>query len=69
MNKQAIETEYKRICDKLGFIPKKFKPAIPKDVSEDYGHIETLFDYLSTDEMLFLYENGYLTNWYNQADK
>ena len=40
-----------------------------KDVSEDYGHIETLFDYLSTDEMLFLYENGYLTNWYNQADK
>ena len=46
MNKQAIETEYKRICDKLGFIPKEFKPAIPKDVSEDYGHIETLFDYL-----------------------
>ena len=40
MNKQAIETEYKRICDKLGFIPKE----------------------LSTDEMLFLYENGYLTN-------
>ena len=26
MNKQAIETEYKRICDKLGFIPKEFKP-------------------------------------------
>ena len=22
MNKQAIETEYKRICDKLGFITK-----------------------------------------------
>ena len=56
MNKQAIETEYKRICDKLGLFSKNLNPLSPKDVSEDYGHIETLFDYLSTDEMLFLYE-------------
>ncbi len=60
MNKQAIEIEYKRICNKLGFIPNKFKPIIPKDISEDYGHIKTLLDYLSIDEMLILYENGYL---------
>lgn len=26
MNKQAIETEYKRICDKLGFILKNLNP-------------------------------------------
>lgn len=48
--------EYKRICDKLGFVPSKYK--------HDYAGTEfdgavNPFAVLTTDEIMFLYENGY----------
>ena len=52
-----IEKEYKRICDKLGFIPSKFKA--PDFDSEDDSWVNP-FSRLTSEEKDFLWYNGYL---------
>ena len=49
--------EYKRICDKLGFKPSEFKA--PEFTTED-DNWENPFMVLTSDEISFLYDNGYL---------
>lgn len=51
------DKEYKRICEKLGFIPSKYKT--PETDSEDDNWVNP-FSVLTTDEVKFLYVNGYL---------
>ena len=51
------EKEYKRICDKLGFIPSEYKYDGP--IEEDDTWVNP-FSVLTADEHRFLYENGYL---------
>ena len=51
------EKEYKRICEKLGFIPSKYKA--PDFDSEDDSFINP-FSKLTSEEKDFLYYNGYL---------
>ena len=51
------EKEYKRICGKLGFIPSKYEA--PEIDTED-DNWENPFSILTTDEVMFLYTNGYL---------
>lgn len=51
------EKEYKRICDKLGFIPSEYKYDGP--IEEDDTWVNP-FSVLTSDEHRFLYENGYL---------
>ena len=53
------ETEYQRICDKLGFIPSEFKT--PDFETEDDSWTNP-FSALTVEENVFLYENGYLNN-------
>ena len=54
MNK---EKEYKRICDKLGFVPSEYKYDGP--IEEDDTWVNP-FSVLTEEEDRFLYENGYL---------
>lgn len=53
MNK---EKEYKRICDKLGFIPSEYK--FPDFDTEDDSWVSP-FSVLTVEEMDFLLENSY----------
>ena len=53
-----MDKEYKRICDKLGFVPLEYKP--PETDGED-DRWENPFSMLTPDEILYLYKNGYLT--------
>lgn len=53
------DKEYKRICEKLGFVPSKYKA--PETDSEDDNWINP-FSVLTVDEVQFLYINGYLLN-------
>lgn len=48
--------EYKRICDKLGFVPSEFK--LPKFDGEDDSWVSP-FSILTIAEIDFLYKNGY----------
>lgn len=49
---------YKKICDKLGFEPSAYDP--PVSDTEDDTH-ENPFLKLTSDEIMYLYENGYLS--------
>jgi hypothetical protein len=51
------EVMYDDICKKLGFIPNEYNPAL-KDT--EYDDEENPFKVLSSDEIMFLYQNGYL---------
>lgn len=51
------EKEYKRICKKLGFIPAEV--GFP-DTDEEDDNIENPFSILSSEEIDFLINNGYL---------
>ena len=51
------EKEYKRICEKLGFVPSEYK--YDGTVEED-DSIPNPFSVLTIEEGRFLYENGYL---------
>lgn len=51
------EKEYKRICEKLGFIPSEYKA--PTTDSEDDTWVNP-FSILTIEEQDFLYDNGYL---------
>lgn len=51
------EKEYKRICKKLGFIPSQYKA--PETDGED-DRWENPFLSLTSEEIMFLYNNGYL---------
>lgn len=53
------EKEYKRICDKLGFVPSKVQ--IPDFDTEDDNWVNP-FSVLTIDESDFLLENGYVCN-------
>lgn len=50
---------YEEICDKLGFEPSAYDP--PVSDTEDDTH-ENPFLKLTTEEIIFLYKNGYLNN-------
>ena len=50
------EKEYKRICEKLGFIPSEYKYDGP--IEEDDTWVNP-FSVLTADEHRFLHENGY----------
>lgn len=50
------EKEYRRICEKLGFIPSEYKYKGP--VTEDDAWINP-FSVLTANEHRFLHENGY----------
>lgn len=52
------EKEYKRICEKLGFIPSKFK--LPDDIVDEDDNYINPFSKLTSEEKDFLYYNGYL---------
>ena len=52
------DKEYKRICEKLGFIPSEYT-AKETTVTEDDNWTNP-FSVLTTEEINFLYENGYL---------
>jgi hypothetical protein len=52
-----MDKEYKRICEKLGFIPSEYKAK--KTSSEDDNWVNP-FSVLSIEEQDFLYDNGYL---------
>ena len=52
-----MEREYRRICDKLGFIPSQYRS--PKTNTED-DTIENPFMRLTVEEINCLYKNGYL---------
>lgn len=49
---------YKKICDKLGFEPSMYDPLISD--TEDDTH-ENPFLKLSSEEIMYLYKNGYLS--------
>lgn len=49
---------YKKICDKLGFEPPTYDP--PVSDTEDDTH-ENPFLKLTSEEIMYLYENGYLS--------
>lgn len=51
------DNEYQRICKKLGFIPSEYEYDGP--MTEDDSWINP-FSVLSADEIVFLWENGYL---------
>ncbi len=51
------EKEYKKICEKLGFIPSEYRYEGP--AMEDDTWVSP-FSVLTLDEHKFLYENGYL---------
>ncbi len=50
--------KYREICDKLGFEPSEYDP--PYASTEDDTH-ENPFLKLTGDEIMYLYENGYLS--------
>ncbi len=50
--------KYREICDKLGFDLSDYKP--PVSDTEDDTH-ENPFLKLTGDEIMYLYENGYLS--------
>ncbi len=49
---------YKEICDKLGFEPSAYDPPV-SDTEDDTQ--ENPFLKLTSDEIMYLYENGYLS--------
>ena len=51
------EKEYQRICEKLGFIPSEYEYDGP--IAEDDTWVNP-FSVLTSEENIFLYENGYL---------
>ena len=53
-----MDKKYKRICDKLGFIPSDYKHP-ETDGGDDRQ--ENPFLVLTPDEINYLYKNGYLT--------
>ncbi|WP_294578119.1 hypothetical protein [uncultured Thomasclavelia sp.] len=59
MTEKEKEQEYKRLCIKLGFIPSEYEPDTSKGVFED-GNMYNPFKKLTYDELMFLYDNGYL---------
>lgn len=53
-----MDKEYKRICDKLGFVPSEFKAP---EITDEDDNWENPFLVLTPDEINYLYKNGYLT--------
>ncbi len=58
MSEQAVDEKYNQICEKLGFIPSEYKPKVPS--YEDDSRINP-FSVLETDELLYLFDNGYMS--------
>ena len=54
--KEISDSEYDRICKKLGFIPSKY--TIESDTEDDTW--VNPFSILTIDEQDYLYDNGYL---------
>lgn len=53
----AVDKEYERICEKLGFVPSEYKYDGP--IGEDDTWVNP-FSILTVEENDYLYENGYL---------
>lgn len=53
------DKRYKEICDKLGFDLADYKP-LPYNGTED-DRQENQFSKITTDDIMYLYENGYLS--------
>ena len=49
---------YESICEKLGFIPSEYKPEVSN--YEDDSRVNP-FSVLETSELLYLFDNGYMT--------
>lgn len=58
MSKQAVDEKYNQICEKLGFIPSEYKPETSNH--EDDSKVNP-FSVLETSELLYLFDNGYMT--------
>lgn len=53
------DKKYEEICKKLGFIPSELSDDdVP---AEENDNRKNPFSVLSADEIIYLYENGYLT--------
>lgn len=52
------DKKYEEICKKLGFIPSELNDDVP---AEEDDNRKNPFSVLSADEIIYLYENGYLT--------
>lgn len=52
------DKRYNDICDKLGFIPSELSDDVP--AMEDDNR-KNPFSVLSVDEIMYLYNNGYLS--------
>ena len=52
-----MDKEYKRICDKLGFVPSEY--SFPQTDGED-DNWKNPFLKLTLDEIEYLYKSGYL---------
>lgn len=52
------DKKYEDICKKLGFIPSELGDDVP---AEENDNFKNPFSVLSADEIIYLYENGYLT--------
>lgn len=61
MTEKEIQQEYERICKKIGHKPTKVMIKPTPDITEDDNHhIETFLDYITHEEAMFLYKNGFL---------
>ena len=58
INQADIDEKYKRICDKLGFIPKEYRSDNTECTEDD--SMDNPFSVLSIDEKEFLLYNGFL---------
>lgn len=52
-----MDEEYDKICEKLGFIPREYKPSTTG--TEDDSKVNP-FSVLSREEKMYLYKKGYL---------
>ena len=57
MGKDVVDEFYEQICEKLGFIPSEYKSE-PSGYEDDSK--PNPFSVLTVEEILYLYENGYL---------
>ena len=53
------DKKYKEICDKLGFDLADYEPPPIPDTEDD--RYENPFLKITADEIMYLYDNGYLT--------
>ena len=52
-----VDEKYNEICEKLGFIPSELPDDVP---AQEDDSLDNPFSVLDTDEIIYLYKNGYL---------